>query len=339
MSLTRILAVIRARNREFYRDKAGLGWNLLMPLLILFGFAFMFSGGPRDQYKVGLLGERLPETNTSPFLATRHIQFIPVADLQAGIAKVRQHGLDLLLVLDDPPRYWINDQSANGYLVERLLRSAYQDQTPALSRETVSGRETRYVDWLVPGVLTMNIMFSCLWGVGWVIVRYRKNGVLRRLRATPLTALEFLVAQVLSRLLVVFGANGVVFLGTYLLLDFPLRGSLVALLLIFLAGALCLISLGLLIASRVRSEELADGLLNLMSWPMMVLSGIWFSMEGTHPLARLVSQGLPTTHLVDGARRIMLEGAGLAEMLPSILLLAGLGLILLTLAARLFRWQ
>jgi ABC-2 type transport system permease protein len=340
MSLRRILAVIRARNREFYRDKAGLGWNLVMPLLMIMGFAFLFSGDPREPYSAGFLGTELPAAGASPFLAVSQVRRVAVPDLAAGLEKVRHHRLDLLLDLSqDPPRYWVNDRSPNGQLLERLLHGAYAGSAAPLQREAVSGRPIRYVDWLVPGILAMNMMFSSLWGVGWVIVRYRKNGVLRRLRATPLTALEFLTAQVLSRLLVVASMTLLVFIGTDLLLDFPLYGSSAALALLFLAGALCMISLGLLLAARLRSEELADGLLNLISWPMMITSGVWFSMEGTHPAAQAFSQLLPLTHLVDGARAIMLDGAGLAQVAPAIALLAGSGVAVLLLAARLFHWQ
>jgi ABC-type multidrug transport system permease subunit len=182
-------------------------------------------------------------------------------------------------------------------------------------------------------------MFSSLWGVGWVIVRYRKNGVLRRLRATPLTAAEFLVAQILSRLLVVSSVTLLVFFGTNLLLDFPMRGSYLALALVFLSGAISLVSLGLTVSARVRSEELADGLLNLMSWPMMILSGVWFSLEGTNIWAQRIAEILPLTHMVDAARRVMLDGAGVADVATEIILLTATGVILLGLSAKAFRWQ
>jgi ABC-type multidrug transport system permease subunit len=253
---------------------------------------------------------------------------------------VERHQIDLLLDPRGPPRYWINVHSAKGYLVERLLRAAYANSNgPAPQRETVSGPALRYVDWVLPGVLAMNIMFSSLWGVGYVIVRYRKNGVLRRLQATPLSAFEFLTAQVLSRLAVVLAATLVVYAGADLVLDFVMRGSYLALLLVYATGALCLISVGLVIAARLRTEELADGVLNLLSWPMLLVSGVWFSMEGTNPAAQLISRFLPLTHMVDAAREVMVDGAGVAQVLPEIALLGGTGLLLLVTAAWLFRWD
>lgn len=339
MDIKRIRAVIVARNREFYRDKAGLGWNLFMPFVMIMGFAFIFNVEEETLFKVGLLGERQSAPAAHAFLDTRHLRFIPVDDLQTGIEKVRYHRLDMLLDLNQPPRYWINSESANGYALERMLKAATQARDMPIEKQSVEGRPVRYVDWVLPGILAVNIMFSSLWGVGWVIVRYRKNGVLRRLRATPLTAMEFLSAQVVSRLLVVSSATLLVYAGTHLLLDFPMRGSYAALVLLFLAGSVCMISVGLVVASRLRTEEVADGMLNLISWPMMIGSGVWFSMEGTHPVAQWGSQLMPLTHIVDGARSVMLDGAGLWEVMPQIAVLALSGLVLLMLAARMFRWQ
>lgn len=275
----RILAILVARNREFYRDKAGLGWNIIMPFLMVFAFAFIFADEPDDLFKVGVL---TPDADlvkdTTPFLDMRHVSFVPLGDLVSAIAKVERHQIDLLLDPNGGSRYWVNEHSARGYLAERLLRSAYADTDPDSGvlpqRQTVSGRALRYVDWVLPGVLAMNIMFSSLWGVGWVIVRYRKNGVLRRLHATSLSAFEFLTAQVLSRLAVVLGASVAVYLGADIFLDFTMWGFYLALAFVYLAGALCLISLGLVVAARLRTEELADGVLNIMVWPMLLLSGV-----------------------------------------------------------------
>jgi ABC-type multidrug transport system permease subunit len=338
MNLRRILSVFAARNREFYRDKAGLGWNIFMPAVMVLGFAFIFSSPDEDLYRVGLLGDATTAADLA-FLDTRHLRFLPQDDEAKAIEKVRYHRIDLLLDLRGAPRYWVNDLSPRGYVVERLLLQSLAEPAEGALRETVSGRAVRYVDWVLPGVLAVNVMFSSLWGVGWVIVRYRKNGVLRRLRATPLTASEFLVAQIASRLLVVTSVTLLVFLGTDVLLDFPMRGSYLALGLVFLAGAVSLVSLGLTVSARVRSEELADGLLNLMSWPMMIMSGVWFSLEGTNVWAQRIAELLPLTHMVDAARRVMLDGAGLADVAFDIVLLLAIGIVLLAASARAFRWQ
>ena len=340
ISTKRIIAVIQARLREFYRDTASLMWNLAMPLLIIIGFATIFSGEPEDVLSVGVLaptGEF--NRNHSPMLQMDHVTLKVVIDKEKGLEKVRRHQLDLLLEPADPPRYWVNTHSARGQIAEQLLIGVHSKPDVIPQRQEVMGKEIRYVEWLMPGILAMNMMFSCLWGVGWVVVRYRKNGVLRRLKATPLTPLEFLGAQIISRLLVVTVVTLVVYIGAAVTIDFTMRGSHLALFLVFFVGAISLISMGLMVAARIKTEELADGLLNLISWPMMILSGVWFSLEGTNPWTQRAAELLPLTHMVDAARQIMLDGAGLADVAVEIAALLAFGGLLLGLAAKAFRWQ
>ncbi|MEJ2575400.1 MAG: ABC transporter permease [Gammaproteobacteria bacterium] len=336
ISLRRFLAALRARLPEFYRDRASLLWNIAMPILLILGFAFVFTGEDEDLFTVAVLGDAAD----SPFAATPHVRFVPLNALAPGLEKLRRHQYDLLIDVRAAPRYWLNDSAPKGALAERLLLGSYAQAAPIMpTRQTVAGAAIRYVDWLLPGVLAMNLMFSCLWGVGWVVVRYRKNGVLRRLQATPLTAFEFLAAQVAARLVIVLAVTTVVYVAALWLIGFRMQGSHGLLFLTFLVGSACLTSVGLLVAARLRTEELADGLLNLLSWPQLILSGVWFSLEGVNPAARALAQAFPLTHLVDAARRIMLDGAGLAEVGPQLAILAGLTLALLAAAARMFRWN
>jgi ABC-type multidrug transport system permease subunit len=356
----RIYAIFIARNREFYRDTAGLIWNLIMPVMMILAFAFIFDGPQQPLFKIGVLGEPAAGSPLAAFLDRPEFNVIPVIDQRVAIDKVERHQLDLLITVapapqsspsdSDLPRYWINPQASQARMLEDLLiaqyRSADSNPTSAAGAEIAlpqrllaDGMALSYADWALPGVLAMNVMFSSLWGVGWVVVRYRKNGVLRRLKATPLRPMEFLIAQVLSRMIVVLSASALVYAGAYLLLDPPMRGSYLALIALYAAGALCMISLGLSVASRLRTEELADGLLNLLSWPMLLLSGVWFSMKGTSAAAQAASQIIPLTYLVEGARAVMIDGASLIDVLPQIALLLGIGTVLMAIAARMFRWE
>ncbi len=349
MSWRRFLAVLKARNREFIRDRAALGWNIVFPIFIVAGFAFAFSGKPMDLYKVGVYAadpeQKLAEVEkTQAFFRTDYIRFIPVSELPPALTKVERHQLDMLFDLDQR-HYWINRDSPKGYMLERILHGAdtlsdtANNATDGFQRQTVNGREIRYVDWLIPGVLAMNMMFSALFGVGYVIVRYRKSGVLRRLQATPVTAFEFLTAQVVSRLWLILAITSGVYAGANLFIDFSMFGSYALLLLVFTLGAISLISLGLLVAARIASEELAGGILNLLSWPMMFLSGVWFSLEGTHPLIQQLALLFPLTHIIDASRAIMIDGAGLAGIGTQLLVLTLMSTGFLLLGAALFRWK
>ena len=185
----------------------------------------------------------------------------------------------------------------------------------------------------------MNIMFSCLFGVGYVVVRYRKNGFLKRLKATPLRPVEFLSAQILSRLLLAIFVTLLLYGATRLLLDIRMEGSGLALFLVAVLASISLVSIGLAMAARVTSEELAGGLLNLVTWPMMLLSGVWFSLAGAPQWVQQLSNIFPLTHALTAARDIMLYGAGLGDVLPQLLILAGITAAFLTVGATMFRWR
>ncbi len=336
MKIKRLLAVLIARNKEFMRDRAALSWNILFPVFIIAGFAFTFSGKPVDLYKVGVYGNMNEARQVDKaFFSTRYIQFIPQEDLTRAIDKVDRHQIDMLFDVKNR-RYWINETSPRGYILERVLRGS----SPLdYEKQTVSGKEIRYVDWLIPGVLGMNMMFSALFGIGYVIVRYRKNGVLKRLKATPLTAFEFLTAQIISRLWLIMLVTIFVYFGTDYFIGFAMHGDYLDLFVVYALGAFSMISLGLLIAARLASEELAGGLLNFISWPMMFLSGVWFSLEGTNPLVQKLAQIFPLTHITDAARAIMIDGAGLLDIAPQLLILTGMSLVFLLLGSLLFRWE
>lgn len=343
----RFLAVLSARNKEFWRDRASLGWNLFFPVVILVGFTFVFGGEGAPMFKVAVLqpdGQPEPDEQGAfaEFFSIEQIQLVPVDDLEVALRKVGQHSYDLLIDpgapgSGEPPRYWINSTSPSGQVLERILAGAAPP--PNLVKEVVEGREIRYIDWFLPGLLGMNIMFSCLFGVGFVIVRYRKNGVLRRLKATPLSAFEFLSAQVVSRLFLVMITTLIVYVGAFWALDIQMLGSHLTVMVVFAVGAISLIALGLLVASRTASEELAGGLLNLMTWPMMILSGVWFSLDGAPGWVQSVARFLPLTHINQAARAVMTDGAGLLELAPQLTILAVMSLVFLTLGSVLFRWE
>jgi ABC-2 type transport system permease protein len=221
-------------------------------------------------------------------------------------------------------------------MLERVLKGTIGN---TFKREEVTGGEIRYVDWVLPGVLGMNMMFSALFGVGYVLVRYRKNGVLKRLKATPLSAVEFLTAQVASRMLLIMTVTVIVYFGTDVFVDFAMFGSYFSLFLVFSLGAISLVSLGLLVASRTASEEFAGGILNLISWPMMFLSGVWFSLEGTSPWVQKLSLIFPLTHVTSAARAIMIDGATLVQLSSQIMTLAGMTAVFLLLGALAFKWE
>jgi ABC-2 type transport system permease protein len=330
-----ILALWMARNREYYRDKGSLFWSFVATPFIVIVLAIAFSSESQEVFRAGLLVTS-NSTQTSMFTEEPAIQLIEYTDTQEALRRVQFHQLDILISANKESSYWVNPESAKGRLLEKLLIS---DTSKHWQREEIKGQAIRYIDWVIPGILAMNMMFSGLWGIGYVIVRYRKNGVLKRLQATPLRAWQFLVSQAFSRLFIMLSVTILVFVVCDFFLDFMMVGSHLLLLLIAVIGNLAIISLSLLMAARTASEELANGLLNLISFPMLLLSELWFSLDDAPQWLQDFSLVLPLTHLVKAARRVMLEGAGFTEITPQLGVLVIMTLLFIILAGIMFRWH
>lgn len=339
----RIWTLFKARNKEYYRDKSALGWNFLFPFLIIIGFNLMFGTKAQNLYKVGIIGQVEPRTMAAQeqhtdFYKTEYVEFVTFDELQQGLDSLKHHRIDLL-VNAESGQYWVNSSSPKGYIAERVLHGATLSKQSGFRRQDVEGREILYVQWLFPGILAMNVMFSSLFGVGYVVVRYRKNGVLKRMSVTPVRPWEFLTAQVVSRMFLLLITTSIVYIGCVLLYGFQCLGSYPALIASFALGGFSMVALGLLMASRSASEEFAGGILNLTTWPMMFLSEVWFSLEGSQTWVKQAATAFPLYHLVRAARMIMNEGAGFAEVQSHLFILLVMSVVFLCAGSWLFKWQ
>ncbi len=334
--MKQILTLWQARNREYYRDKGSLFWSFVATPFMVIVLAIAFSSDNQEILRAGIVAASPSAPAGTPFAGDDAISLIVYRDREIAIDRVRFHQLDILLSMSEQNRYWINPDSSKGRLLEKLLLAQY----PAEWQKTeISGRRVRYIDWVLPGILAMNMMFSGLWGIGYVIVRYRKNGVLKRLQATPIKAWQFLLSQALSRLTIMLTVTTLVFIGCNQFVDFMMLGSYWLLLLIAIIGNMAIIGISLLMAARTASEELANGLLNLISFPMLLLSELWFSLDAAPAWLASISGWLPLTHIVKAARAVMLEGAGLAEISQHLLILLMMAVVFITISAKLFRWH
>jgi ABC-type multidrug transport system permease subunit len=347
--IKRFWVMFIARNREFFRDRAGFGWNILFPFLLVAGFGVIFGAEEPNLYKIGVYPVStatpvIDQLNLPPeFLQTRYLQFVGFQTIETGLDKLRHHQIDFLVRTGQPPYpFWVSDTNPKGYLMEKIFKASlnHDEITAKIAiKKQIQGQNIRYIDWLFPGILGMNMMFSALWGVGYVVVRYRKTGVLKRLMVTPLTAFEYLAAQLVSRLFIMVFSVLVVWIGCDLIFKFQVHGSYLSLFVVFLAGSIALSALGLLLASRGTSEELVSGVLNFIAWPMMFLSEVWFSLEGAPAWVRGIAQIFPLTHLLKAIRRVMNDGASLIDVGPEMIILLLFAGIFLAAGAALFSWN
>jgi len=176
----RFWVIFVARNREFFRDRAGFGWNILFPFLLVAGFGVIFGAREPNLYKIGVFPISSPnpavhQLDLPPdFIETRYLKFVGFGTREAGLDRLQHHRIDLLVQLGSAPYpYWVSDTNPNGYMMERIFKSSLGHapmEAKMVIKKQIQGRKIRYIDWLFPGILGMNMMFSALWGVGYVVV-------------------------------------------------------------------------------------------------------------------------------------------------------------------------
>jgi ABC-2 type transport system permease protein len=332
-----------ARTKEFGREPEAIFWVFAFPILLALALGFAFRESKPERIPVGVVAGA-PSSETilksmaaSPALKPR------IFEREAGQNALRTGKISLLV--EPQPLVFHFDPSRPDSRVARL-EADDAIQTAAGRRPAVSWKErhvtekgSRYIDFLLPGLLGMNLMGTGMWGIGFSIVNARTRKLLKRLIATPMRRSHYLMAQILSRF--VFLVGEVVLLvgfGT-LFFDVPLRGSMLLLALTCAIGAVAFSGLGLLVASRAQTIEAVSGLMNFVMLPMWLCSGVFFSADRFPDAAQPFIQLLPLTALNDALRGIMLEGNGLTSIASELAILIAWGAITFVVALRIFRWR
>jgi ABC-type multidrug transport system permease subunit len=240
--------------------------------------------------------------------------------------------------------YRYDDTNPEGRTARMLANRAIQDaagrKDPVSSSDRVMREPgSRYIDFLIPGLLGMNLMGSAIWGMGFAIVDARRKKLIKRLIATPMPRSFYLISFILSRLLLLVIEVGVLLGFGVLVFHVPVRGSLLDFAMVCVLGSLTFAALGLLIASRAQTIEAASGLMNLVMLPMWIVSGVFFSAQRFPDVLQPVIKALPLTAVIDALRANMLQGASAAQIAPQLITLGGWLVVCFTLALRLFRWK
>lgn len=334
----------RARLVEFWRDPSAWFWVFVFPVLLAVALGLAFRNRGPEEIRAALVGPGA-EALAARLGDTPGLR-LEVQQEEAAAEALRSGRLDLVARIDPGPRAsYRYDPDRPGAGVARLqVDEALQralgrvDPLPT-ERLEVTEPGGRYIDFLVPGLVGLNIMGSCMWGLGYALVDSRRRKLLKRFAVTPMRRSHFLLAFGLSRLLfLVAEVASLVFFG-WLLFEVGVSGSLLALAAVALGGAVAFTGLALLIAARTESTETASGWMNFVQMPMWLLSGSFFDYSRFPDWLHPAIQALPLTALNDAARAVMNHGAGLLEVLPQLGVLAAWGLAGFVLALRLFRWQ
>jgi len=334
-----------ARFREFYREPEAVFWVFIFPILLAAGLGIAFRNRPAEASRIAVLTSAANTVVADSLKKAPNIVIETLDDTAAATAlRTGKVALVVAPKADGGVEYRFDEARPESrtarLVVDRVVQRAGGQQDPVRISETkVTERGSRYIDFVVPGLLGMNLMGSGIWGIGFAIVDARKKKLLKRLIATPMSKAEYLASFLFFRLsLLVVEVATLVGFGA-LVFGVPLRGSLLQLVTICVLSSLAFGGLGLLVASRARTIEGASGLMNLVMVPMWVFSGVFFSSGNFPNATQPFIQALPLTAVNDALRANMLQGASWNAVGHELLIIAAWLVVCFTLALRLFRWR
>lgn len=334
------------RYREFLREPEAVFWVFVFPILLATGLGIAFRNSPQETVRVGVLASAPGASAMLASLKSDHA-LEPVLLDDSVAARVLSTGAVALLVVPSSATqaaYRYDDtrpesRTARLLVDNALQRAAGRTDPVAIHDETVHDPGSRYIDFVIPGLLGMNLMGSGIWGIGFAIVDARKKKLLKRLIATPMSKWQYLASFILSRLtFLVLEVVTLLGFGRFVF-GVPMRGSYVQLFSISLLAAFAFSSLGLLVASRVRTIEGVSGLANLVMLPMWVFSGVFFAWTRYPAAMQPFIRALPLTAANDALRATMLQGAGWSAVTPQLAILGAWLVVCFVTALKLFRWK
>jgi ABC-2 type transport system permease protein len=338
--------LVTVRFKEYTRQPEALFWSFGFPILLAIGLGIAFRSRPADIVHVavadvgprsaslveaikrdtGLKVELMPPDSAAAALRTGRVAVVARPDTGNVV------------------RYQFDDTRPDARIARLMVNDAVQrgggrnDVLP-IADVRVQEKGSRYIDFVIPGLIGMTIMGGGLWGLGFSIVDQRRKKLLKRLISTPMSRAEYLLSYIISRLLLLVVEVGALLAFSIGFFGVPMRGSFVSAAAIIVLSALAFSGLGLLLAARSETIEGVSGLMNLAMLPMWVLSGVFFSSENFPAVVQPFIKALPLTAANDALRANMLRGIGLGGMIPELSILAAWTVICFAVSLKIFRWR
>ncbi len=343
MSDRPLIQLTLAWMRGFYREPEALFWVFGFPIVLAFALGIAFKNRGPGELRIGVLRGGADSAiarvlDATPELATAVLDSAPARN------QLRTGRIALLVVPGNPVVYRYDSTRTESRLArlevdDALQRAAGRADAAVVRDDRSTEPGSRYIDFLIPGLLGMNLMGSGLWGVGFSVVQARTKGLLKRFLATPMRKSEYLFSYMLSRLLfLVLEVGALVGFGWWVF-HVGVHGTIAALGVCTFVGAFSFAGIGLLVASRAKTVEAVSGLMNLVMLPMWILSGTFFSYvrfpEAMQPFVR----ALPLTALNDALRGVMVDGASLAGIAAPLSVVVAWGAASFLVAVKIFRWR
>ncbi len=347
--------------REFLREPGSVFWSFGFPILMALGLGVAFSGKKELLHSVALIpsySSRDTIVKNSIFNGAAPVDTIIEKKFRSAYGKTRylfyvtswedaelllKRGTASLIITEENNDIIFHSDPLNPESELISIQLSQFFKTGEISSfdgkiEILETKGLRYIDFLVPGLLSLGIMMSVMWGVCYALIEKRSKKLLRRMVATPMRKSHFLLAQWVSRLFVTFLETAILLVFAVSFFKVHIQGSLAAFIMLLIAGNFCFFGLSILISSRTANLQLGNGLISIITTPMMVLSGIFFSYQNFPPWAISVIKLLPLTKLADEARNIINEGAGFLQVFDGILVLGLMGFISFLIGLRIYKW-
>jgi len=344
-----------ARVREFVRQPEAVFWVFGFPLLLAFALGIAFRNTAPEKLPVAVESGAANAAETAAAIS-RSADLRAVVMSPAEAAQSLRTGKVALVVRSAAATSATSNGSSPGFdyrfdparpesriarlaVDDTLQRAAGRKDAAAVREQTFTEPGARYIDFLIPGLIGLNLMGSGMWGLGFVIVQARTQKLLKRLAATPMKRWHFLLSFMLSRLVFLILEVAAVLAFAYFVFNVKIHGSLLSFMLISLIGSLAFAGIGLLVAARPRTIEGVSGLMNLVMLPMWLLSGSFFSASRFPDFLQPLIKILPLTALNDTLRAVMNDGSSLEANAAGVAILSAWGLISFLIALKIFRWQ
>ena len=340
-------ALLGARMKELWREPEVIFWVFVFPLLLALGLGIAFRNKPAEVTPIAVVSNAHAQAvmdliQRSPAKSSIHGD---VLDEKAALDGFRLGQYSLVVTSDDSGLHYRYDPARpESVLARTQVDEALQTaagRTDAVKTETAQSSEpgARYIDFLIPGLLGMNLMNSGMWGIGFAVVDMRQRKLLKRFVASPMRRTDFLLALGSSRLVLMIIEVGLLLGFGALAFRMKIEGSLLAILFVAGLGAICFGGVGLLTASRAQKIESVSGLINLVMMPMWIFSGVFFSYQRFPPLIQPLIKALPLTALNDVLRAIILQGASLSSQWAPLAVMTVWGALSFLIALKWFRWS
>jgi len=374
LRLNQLWQLTSALFRELIREPGVLFWGMLFPILMSLGLGLAFTKKADMVRKIAVsLSSDIPETGNSDLYKFLEMEckkqqsesnkdftwqyelkddklgntlfLFYELDWNEAMVMLKRGTVSLILLSNNgKTEYHFDPVNADAELTYLKLRNVigsgevhYPENNSEIKPLTVTG--TRYIDFLVPGLVTMGVMMSTMWGISYGLIEKRSKKLLRRLIATPMKKSQFLVALITVRVMMNFIEAIVLVVFALITFKMTIQGSISALILMFLAGNLAFAGIAVFVSSHTSNTEVGNGLINAVVMPMMILSGIFFSYQNFPDWSVGIIRALPLTMMTDGVRSIFNEGAGYQEVAIPVLALSVIGILFFSAGLKIFKWH